>query len=316
MTIQQIFDLGLEMGIAADPRGKAGVEKFLKRVKKEYKGMPAKKKKYFDEESLTNPYSDSRILYGDPKKPVKRALAGIDTNTGEVLLADRLAEKGQPVDLIIAHHPEGHALAALHEVMDLQVDELASWGVPITIAEHLMQQRMEHVIHRFHPINHGQAIDAAKLLGIPMLALHTTWDNMGHTYVSNELVRHEIDTVGDVFDVLMEIAEYQEAAKAKAGPIIASGSANSRAGKVVVGFTGGTEPPKEIFEHMARAGVGTIVEMHLSEERRKEAKKHHLNVIVTGHMSSDSIGANLFLDELEKKGIAVIPCSGLIRVKR
>lgn len=316
MTIQQIFDLGLQMGIAADPRGKEGVAKYLKRIKKDYEGMPAKKKKYFDEESLTNPYSDSRILIGDPKKHVKRVLAGIDTNIGEVLLADRLTEKGTPIDLIIAHHPEGNALAALHEVMDLQVDELAAWGVPITTAEHLMNQRSEQVSHRFHPVNHGQAIDAAKILDIPMLALHTTWDNMGHTFVTNELAKHDLDTVGDVFDALMEIGEYQEAAKAKAGPIITAGSANNRAGKVVVGFTGGTEPPKEIFEHMARAGVGTLVEMHLSEDHRKEVKKHHMNVIVTGHMSSDSIGANLFFDQLEKKGMEVIPCSGLIRIKR
>jgi len=33
-------------------------------------------------------------------------------------------------------------------------------------------------------------------------------------------------------------------------------------------------------------------------------------------MSSDSIGANLFFDALEAKGIEVIPCSGFIRVKR
>jgi len=33
-------------------------------------------------------------------------------------------------------------------------------------------------------------------------------------------------------------------------------------------------------------------------------------------MAADSIGANLYLDELEKKGIEVVPCSGLIRVKR
>ena len=30
----------------------------------------------------------------------------------------------------------------------------------------------------------------------------------------------------------------------------------------------------------------------------------------------DSLGMNLYLDELEKKGAEVIPCSGLIRVSR
>ncbi len=42
----------------------------------------------------------------------------------------------------------------------------------------------------------------------------------------------------------------------------------------------------------------------------------HVNVIDCGHMAADSIGANIFLDQLEAKGVEVIPCSGLIRVKR
>ena len=56
--------------------------------------------------------------------------------------------------------------------------------------------------------------------------------------------------------------------------------------------------------------------MHQREEWKDEAKKHHLNVIVAGHMASDSLGLNLFLDNLEKKGIEIVPCSGFIRVSR
>ena len=48
----------------------------------------------------------------------------------------------------------------------------------------------------------------------------------------------------------------------------------------------------------------------------KEAEAANINVIIAGHISSDSLGTNLFLDELEKKGIEIIPCSGLIRVSR
>jgi len=38
--------------------------------------------------------------------------------------------------------------------------------------------------------------------------------------------------------------------------------------------------------------------------------------VIAGHISSDSLGVNLLLDELEKKGIEIIPCSGLIRISR
>lgn len=317
MTIQQIFDLGLQMGIAADPRGKAGITRYLARRKKEFETLAEKRKAYFDKEVLTNPYADSRVLVGDPKTPVKRILAGIDMHIGEVLLADRLREKGQQIDLIVAHHPEGHALAALHEVMDLQIDTLAKLGIPINIAEKLMASRITQVSRKFHPANHEEALDAAKLLAIPYLAMHTIWDNMGHTFVEDYLqAKKAIDTVGDVYDALMEIPEYQASTRQKAGPIIAVGSEKNRAGKIVVGFTGGTEGAKELYEHLARAGVGTLVDMHVDEERRKEIDKYHMNLIITGHMASDSIGANLFFDAVEKKGVEVIPCSGLVRVKR
>jgi len=67
---------------------------------------------------------------------------------------------------------------------------------------------------------------------------------------------------------------------------------------------------------MAQAGIGTIVGMHASEEHRKECEKHHMNMVIAGHISSDSIGMNLFLDKLEEKGIEIVPCSGFIRVSR
>ena len=35
-----------------------------------------------------------------------------------------------------------------------------------------------------------------------------------------------------------------------------------------------------------------------------------------GYMASDSLGMNLFLDALEKKGITIVSCSGLIRIQR
>ena len=316
MTIQEIYDLGVEMGIKADPRGEKAVRKLLENAKKEYKEHSEKKKKYFDPEGLTNPYSDSRLLFGDPKIEVKTILAGIDANATEVLLADRLNQKGRKVDLVIGHHPEGHAYASLHEVMDLQVAVYAEAGVPVNVAHALMGERMTEVERRIHPANHTQAVDVARLLGIPFLALHTIWDNLGDNFIKDYLKGKEFDTVGEILEHLMELPEYIESKKGKAGPYVVSGSEKSKAGKIVVFFTGGTNPSKEMYIELAKAGVGTVIDMHMPEDAIKEMKKLHINVINAGHMSSDSIGANLFFDELEKKGVEVIPCSGLIRVKR
>ena len=90
----------------------------------------------------------------------------------------------------------------------------------------------------------------------------------------------------------------------------------SRVGKLAIFFTGGTNPSKEMYIEMARAGIGTVVDMHMPEETIKEMRKLHINVVNAGHMSSDSIGANLFFDKLEEQDIEIIPCSGFIRVKR
>src|SRR5690554_5851815 len=118
MLLQEIYRLAVQMGMEKDPRGKAAAKAVLDENKKKFDEMKEEEQKEFDQEQLSNPYSDTRILYGKLDRPVKRVLAGIDIEVGEVLLADRL----QNIDLIVAHHPEGKAFAALHDVMHLQED--------------------------------------------------------------------------------------------------------------------------------------------------------------------------------------------------
>jgi putative NIF3 family GTP cyclohydrolase 1 type 2 len=316
MTLQEIYDLAVQMGMAADPRGKKRVDEILKKREQEYKELPEKKKKYFDKETLTNPYADTRILYGDHKSSIKKILVGIDLDASEVLLANALNQKGEGIDAVIGHHPSGVSLAALHDVMDIQVDSYAKAGVPVNVMDALMRERMDNVKRKLHPNNHNQTVDTARLLEIPFATFHTVWDNLGDKFMEDYLSKKRFETLGDIMDYLMELPEYQEAARGKNKPEIVSGGPKSRAGKIAIFFTGGTNPSKEAYAELARAGVGTIVDMHIPEDGLKEAKSMHMNVINAGHMASDSIGANLYLDELEKKGIKVIPCSGLIRVKR
>jgi len=317
MTIEEIYRLAIEMGIEADPRGANGVKKALERVKREYEGLSAGEKKEFDRERLTNPYSDTRILYGDKSGVVDKILAGIDIEVGEIILADRLNDKGEGVDMVLAHHPAGSAYAALAEVMDLQIDFTAELGVPVNVAESLLRDRIGEVDRSISGKNHFQNVDCARVLNLPFVCAHTPLDNLGYKLVTDLVNKKDPETVGDVLALLKEIPEFKKAVVKKAGPKLFAGREKSRCGKVVVGeFTGGTEGAKKLYEWLSRSGVGTIIGMHMSEGHRVEAKKHHINVVIAGHMASDSIGVNLFLDELVKKGVGVIPCSGLIRVSR
>jgi len=317
MTLSQIYQLAVESGMKADPRGLTGVKKYLARLKREYEDLSRSKREYFDREDLTNPYTDSRVLIGNPSLKVDTVMAGIDITSAEVVLADRLNERGKGIDLLISHHPVGGPLAALHEVMHLQADLLANYGVPINIAEGLMHDRITEVQRRFSPKNHNQAVDAARLLDLSIMCVHTITDNMVYQFLVQLFIKKKPETVGDVVKALLEIPEYKEATRGKAGPTIFAGNERNRAGKVAaIEITGGTEASHMIYEKLAIAGVGTIIGMHASEEHRKECLKYHINLVIAGHMSSDSVGMNIFLDELEKRGITIIPCSGLIRVRR
>ena len=312
MTTQQIFDLAVKMGIKADLRGPEKVKKYLERAKKNYDELSAKLKEEFDKEKLTNPYSDTRVLVDLKKKNIKKIMVGVDMEGAELLLAEK-----QGVDLVIAHHPEGKALADLSSVMDLQAQVLADYGVPINIAESVIKPRIAEVARGVSPINHNRVVDMAKILGLDFICVHTPADNLGARFLVKIIKNKKPETVGEVVDMLKEIPEFKEAVKYNAGPKIFVGSPEASCGKITVTeFTGGTSGAKEIYEKMAQAGIGTVIGMHMGEEHRKEAEKYHINVVIAGHMASDSLGLNLFLDELEKKDVKIIPLSGLIRVKR
>ena len=201
----------------------------------------------------------------------------------------------------------------------MQAEVLATYGVPINIAENLIKMRMSEVGRAVAPANHYQAIDAAELLDMPLMCCHTPADNLVATFLSNYIKKNQkkLTYVEDLVSLLKDIPEYKQAIQMKAGPRLFTGKNDNYLGKIAVTeITGGTSGHKDIYKHMANAGIGTIVAMHMKEEHREEASKAHLNIVIAGHMSSDSIGMNLFLDELEKKGVEVIPCSGIIRHKR
>ncbi len=311
MKVKEIFDLAIKLVIQNDLRGKRSVQKYLDRQKKLYEKLPSAEKKFFDKEKLENPYSDCSILH-DNKKEVKKVLVGIDIGISELLLAKELG-----VDMVFSHHPHGSALANLADVMDLQIEVLANYGIPINIAEGLFKVRISEVARGVTLGNYNRVIDAAKILKINFMCAHTTCDNMVASFLKKKIQNKKFEYVSELMEFLDSIPEYEQAKKSGAGPSLFAGNKKNRCGKIALTeITGGTEGNPEIYEKFALAGIGTIIGMHLSEKHKEAAEKNHINAIVAGHMSSDSLGVNLFLDQLEKKGIEIIPCSGLTRVKR
>ncbi|MFH1854003.1 MAG: NGG1p interacting factor NIF3 [Candidatus Omnitrophota bacterium] len=317
MKLVDIYNTVVNFGMNKDPRGKEKVKKELLRAKKEFEGLNKLEKESYDQERLVHPYSDTRIVYGKKDTEVKAILVGIDIEIGEVLLAERLKEKGAQIDLLFSHHPEGLALAGFYNVMYMQIDILNKMGVPINVAESLMLDRIKEVERKILPANHFRSVDAARLLDMAFMTCHTPADNCVASYLQKMMDKEMPDTLGDIIEILSTIPEYRESAKQGASPKIIRGFSSSKAGKIFVDMTGGTEGSKNIFAKLSQAGVSTLVCMHLSEDHFNKAKEEHMNVIIAGHIASDNIGLNIILDELEKKDkFKIIPCSGFRKFSR
>jgi hypothetical protein len=317
MRLHEMYETAVRSGIAADPRGVDGVKLLLERVRKNYEALPVEKRWEFDQESLTNPFVDTRILVGSPDTEVTTVLIGIDIEVGEILLADTLRKRGRPVDLVLAHHPEGRALARLDEVMGVQADVWRNFGVSIAYGDAVLGERMDEIMRALHPRNNERSIAAARLLEVPFMCCHTPADNNVNKYLQKKCDDLGTDgTVDELVDLLKGIPEYREAVLQGMGPVIFEGSGSRRTGRIMVDMTGGTSGPVDSISKLAAAGVGTILGMHMGEDHRKKAKEENVSVVIAGHSSSDSLGMNLIIDEYERRGVEVIACSGLTRVSR
>lgn len=317
MKLIDIYNFAIKRGLEKDPRTKNEIRDELGRARKEFRTLKGVDKVCYDRERLRHPYADTRILYGDPDKDIKTIIVGIDMEAGEILLADRLNEKGMSIDLVMAHHPEGAAWAGFYDVMYMQANVLRKFGIPLDIANSLLKERVEEVRRAVAPANHLRNVDVARLLDMPLMCVHTPADNHVTNYLQNLFDRKRPAKLSQVLGILKNIPEYSDGLRKKAGPRLLVGDPDKPAGKVFVDMTGGTEGSKKVFARLSQAGVGTIVAMHLSEEHFKSAKDEHINIVIAGHIASDTLGLNLLLDSLEKKErFKIIPCSGFVRIRR
>ena len=302
MKLERLYKKVVEIGIKNDLRGKEEIKKILKEENSNFKKLKDEEVAYYDQDRLFNPFSDTRVLNGDLSLEVKKLIIGIDMQVGEILLTCLLnRDSEQKIDLVVSHHPEGFALAQLYDVMKLQADLLANYGITISVAEQLMEKRISEIERRLMPVNHTRTVDAARVLGIPMMCVHTPSDNCVTSYLKRKFEKEKPYKLKDLMAALKEIPEYKKSAQQQVPPKIVSGNENSKCGKIYIDMTGGTEGSKEIFEKYAASGISTLLVMHISEEHLENAKKAKLNVVIAGHVSSDVLGLNLLFDELEKE---------------
>jgi putative NIF3 family GTP cyclohydrolase 1 type 2 len=316
MKLQEIYALAVQMGMENDPRGAEAVQKELDKAQKAFSKLDEEDKAFFDKETLANPYADTRILEGEPDMEVSKIYCGVDIESGEVAVADALNRRGEGIDLLLAHHPEGAALAALPDVMHLQSGYLASVGVKPNLAESLMDERIKEVRKSISVTNHLRAVHSAKLLGLAFMCVHTPCDNLVTKFVGDFLEAEQPGTLEDLCKCLRKIPEYRFSAEHNNPAQIVNGSGSYSVGKIMIDFTGGTSGHKDNMKALSEAGISTVVCMHATDGMLESAKAARLNLVIAGHIASDNVGLNLFLDRLEAAGIDIVAGSGLVRVKR
>lgn len=243
-------------------------------------------------------------------KNIKKVLIGVDMETPEILLGRDLG-----VDLVISHHPNSDSAEVnFAEVMDIQVDKMVEYGVPINKAQKALAPRKAQVELGCHVKNYDRASSAARLLKMPFMNIHIPADIIGENFTQNYLDEFTADkpkaTLKDIMGALNDLDVYKNAI---ASPVIRVGSESSYAGKVVVLFAGGTNGGVDVYKSYFEAGVGTIVCMHVPENVKKAVTEQNIgNVIVAGHMASDSIGLNKIIEAFEAKGLEVQKMSGIL----
>ena len=232
---------------------------------------------------------------------ITKILFGIDAGVPELLLAKQLG-----YDAVIAHHPEGGtAVVDFHQVFKRHIQQMVVAGVPIKEAENAVRKRFEELEVEAHTETYSHAVDVAKLLKMPYMNIHTPLDEVGRRRISEQIKSRirKYSTVQDVVSALRELPEFKNAVTEIK---IRLGKAENPAGKVVVSHGAGTNGGYEVAKTYFKYRIGTVVYIHISPKNLEKLKTDNVgNLIVTGHIASDSVGINPLINELGKRNISV-----------
>ncbi|MBI3946988.1 MAG: hypothetical protein HY321_13775 [Armatimonadetes bacterium] len=316
MTIRDLYQFAIEQGMERDPRGPEELRRQMREAREEYEGLDGKERAGFDAERFTNPFGDTRLVYGDPETPVRRLVCGIDITVGEVLLADALRHHGRPVDLVLGHHTSGiaGALGSRRDTIWPQVRMLTDFGVPAHKAEKLIRKGAEGQQRSVNaPVN-----QVAEALGLPLMTIHSPADAFLRQEGARALREEGLRTVGDLVAYCDSLPEVRWLIERGKGTEVAVGDRRDPLGKVYFCFYGGWNPTPEVFEAICEAGCGTLWVVATSEPLNEVARKRRVSVVVIPHYPADNFGLNRLFDAaMERFGdFDIVPTSNYVRIRR
>jgi hypothetical protein len=319
MKLQKLFETCIDIGMEYDVRGRTALKKEMAEKKKEYEHLSPMQKKLFDRERLWNPYHDSRILTGDENQDVRTCMVGIDLDVQQILVADRLRERGEKIDALFLHHPQGRASVEMAEDMRLQTELYRKYDVPVVHIEQQLEKTIEETRRDSHGDNVFEWQRTAELLDFAGFCVHTPADNLVYQFLEKGVCRDEYENIGELISALLEIPEFHYYAEHGLPPLLVNCSEKSRTGVLApTGMTGGTDGPPSFMDEQSNAGIGTVLTMHTSTANKEKAEQCHINIIQLNHYAADALGVNLMLDLLQRedKKLKFLPGCGFNRVER
>lgn len=260
---------------------------------------------------LSNVPSDSAVHLASDN--IRKLYATIDCDVADLLLARELK-----CDAVLTHHPVGAAQVYGWALIRRQIDQLVECGVPVARAEAAIDRRLRSLELSAHGRNYGRVVQAAQLLRMPLLNVHLPCDIITRRLMAEKM--HPFgrpDSRSTVAAVVAVLQEFLEQQRALTEPLVALGAPDRLAGRVTVAIGGYTSGGVDVLKAYYDAGIGTVLAMHFPEADLREARTQGLsgNLVLTGHMASDSIGINVYLDELERLGLKVIRGGGIVTTR-
>ena len=247
-----------------------------------------------------------------PSSSVRRAVFGIDADTGTILAAKELG-----YDLVIAHHPlGGKATFGIMKMYAKHAANLARAGVPRTAALAAVRAMEAEHAPRIHATNYDHVPSVARLLGMPLMNVHNPCDEIGRR-VMDETLKKSVRRTSKVSSAVAALSKLPEFANAETRIEIRMGRPTNPIGTWVVlhgaGTNGGYHVAKCAFDH----GIDTVLYIHVDPGHLKRlhdefGPRGEHNLIVTGHVASDSIGVNVLVRELRARGLEVTCMSGVV----
>jgi len=232
-----------------------------------------------------------------------KVLFAIDVGVAELLLARELGASG-----VIAHHPPGgQPRLGWHLVLWRHAELLATYGVPEGEARAAAKELVREFSARDHSANYDRVPAAARALGLPLVGIHTPLDELGRKrLVAAVGGLPQGATLGELVERLSSLPELGNATTEVE---LRLGSPDRRAGRVAVLHGAGTNGGYPVAACAFRHGIDTVLYIHCDHAaaRRLAEEFPAKNLVVTGHIASDSLGINPFLAELESQGLEVIP---------